>query len=96
MSLQKMLEERNASDAKKDQTIANLQAQLEYLKQKMFGSTSELHKGVFPGQLSLSGLLEGHEAPAEEKAPEQVEAEYIEVQGYTKTRKPKATLRTLH
>ena len=37
LSLQKMLEERNASDTKKDQTIANLQAQLDYLKQKMFG-----------------------------------------------------------
>ena len=85
LSLQKMLEERNASDAKKDQTIANLQAQLDFLKQKMFGSTSELRKGGFPGQLSL------FDDPEEEKVPEQVEPEFIEVQGYTKERKPKAT-----
>ena len=91
LSLQKTLEERSASDAKKDQMIANLQAQLEYLKQKVFGSTSELHKSGFPGQLSISEFLEGIKAPEEEKAPEQVEPEYIEVQGYTKTRKPKAT-----
>ena len=85
LSLQKMLEERNASDAKKDQTIANLQAQLEFLKQKMFGSTSEIRKNGFPGQLSL------FDDPEEEKVPEQVEPEFIEVQGYTKERKPKAT-----
>lgn len=30
-SLQKMLEERNAKDAEKDQLIANIQAQLEFL-----------------------------------------------------------------
>ena len=35
-SLQKMLEERNASDAKKDQMISNLEAQLAFLKQKLF------------------------------------------------------------
>ena len=85
LSLQKMLEERNASDAKKDQTIANLQAQLDFLKQKIFGSTSELRKGGFPGQLSL------FDDPEEEKVPEQMEPEFIEVQGYTKERKPKAT-----
>ena len=71
LSLQKTLEERSASDAKKDQMIANLQAQLEYLKQKVFGSTSELHKSGFPGQLSISEFLEGIKAPEEEKAPEQ-------------------------
>lgn len=84
-SLQKMLEERTNSDAKKDQTIADLQAQLEFLKQKIFGSTSELRKSGFPGQLSL------FDDPGEEKALEQVEPEFIEVKGYTKKRKPKAT-----
>ena len=43
-NLQKLLEERNAADAKKDQIISNLEAQLEFLKQKLFGSTSESRK----------------------------------------------------
>ena len=96
LSLQKTLEEHSASDAKKDQMIANLQAQLEYLKQKVFGSTSELHKSGFPGQLSISEFLEGIKAPEEEKAPEQVEPEYIEVQGYTKTRMKCLPISRLH
>ena len=41
VSLQKMLEERNAKDDEKDRIISNLQAQLEYFKQKLFGSSSE-------------------------------------------------------
>ena len=40
-SLQKMLQERDAKDSEKDQLIANLQAQLDYLKTRLFGSTSE-------------------------------------------------------
>ena len=85
-SLQKMLEERNASDAKKDQVIANLEAQLAFLKQKLFGSTSELRrKQQIPGQLSL------FDDPDEEKTPEEIEPEVIEVKGYKKERKPKAT-----
>ena len=83
-NLQKMLEERNASDAKKDQMIANLEAQLEFLKQKVFGSTSEIKNAPFPGQLSLFD-------DPEEEAPVQVEPEIIEVKGYKKERKPKAT-----
>ena len=39
-SLQKMLQERDAKDSEKDQLIANLQAQLDYLKTRLFGSTS--------------------------------------------------------
>ena len=42
-SLQKMLQERDAKDSEKDQLIANLQAQLDYLKTRLFGSTSEFH-----------------------------------------------------
>jgi uncharacterized coiled-coil protein SlyX len=59
VNLQKMLEERNTSDAKKDQIISNLQAQLEYLKQKLFGSTSEMRKSPFPGQMNIFDYLEG-------------------------------------
>ena len=41
-SLQKMLQERDAKDSERDQLIANLQAQLDYLKTRLFGSTSEI------------------------------------------------------
>ena len=40
-SLQKLLEDRNAKDDEKDRIISNLQAQLEYFMQKLFGSSSE-------------------------------------------------------
>lgn len=87
VNLQKMLEERNTSDAKKDQIISNLQAQLEYLKQKLFGSTSEMRKSPFPGQMNIFDYLEGDvENPAIE-----IEPEIIEVKSYKKERKPKAT-----
>jgi len=87
VNLQKMLEERNTSDAKKDQIISNLQAQLEYLKQKLFGSTSEIRKSPFPGQMNIFDYLEGDvERPAIE-----IEPEIIEVKSYKKERKPKAT-----
>ena len=51
LSLQQLLEERNARDDEKDRIIANLQAQLEYFKQKLFGSSSEKRKDL-PGQLT--------------------------------------------
>ena len=73
-SLQKSLDERTAEDAKKDRIIADLEAQLAFLKQKLFGSTSEMKKAPFPGQLSL------FDTP-EEEAPVQVEPEIIEVKG---------------
>ena len=52
-SLQKMLQERDAKDSEKDQLIANLQAQLDYLKTRLFGSTSEIRHEQLPGQLDL-------------------------------------------
>ena len=85
-SLQQMLEERNASDAKKDQIISNLEAQLAFLKQKLFGSTSEHKKAQCPGQMSIYDLLGEEEKPAVE-----IEPEIIEVKAYKKERKPKAT-----
>ena len=42
VSLKEMLEADKARAAEKDQLIANLQAQLDYLKNKTFGSTSEV------------------------------------------------------
>ncbi len=58
---------------------------MDFLQKKVFGSTSELWKDGIPGQISL------FDNPEEEKVPMQMEPEYIEVKGYTKTRKPKAT-----
>ena len=55
-SLQKMLQERDAKDSEKDQLIANLQAQLDYLKTRLFGSTSEIRHEQLPGQLDLFHL----------------------------------------
>lgn len=86
-SLQAMLKEREEKDAKKDQLIENLQAQLEYLKTKVFGSTSEIRRDLFPGQMSLFDSTESDEKPAETILPE----ELIPVKAHTKKRKAKAT-----
>ena len=85
-SLNKRLEEQAAKDEKKDQLIANLTAQLEFLKQKLFGSTSEAHKGQLAGQLSLFDDPEGDEDP-----PTIVEPEYVEIPAHKRERKPRAT-----
>ena len=85
-SLQAMLTEREEKDAKKDQLIENLQAQLEYLKTKVFGSASEIRRDLFPGQMSLFDSTEIDEKPAETILPE----ELIPVKAHTKKRKPKA------
>ena len=85
-SLQKMLEERNAKDAEKDLLIANLQSQLAYLKNKVFGSTSEIRHDQMEGQLNLFDTPASDEKPAET-----IEPEVISVKEYTRERKPKAT-----
>ena len=85
-SMQKMLQERDAKNSEKDKLIANLQAQLDYLKTKLFGSTSEIRHDQMPGQMNLFQLRD-----ADEPAPVELEVEYIEVKAHTKTRKPKAT-----
>lgn len=83
---QKMLQERDARDSEKDKMIANLQAQLDYLKTKLFGSTSEIRHDQLPGQLNLFHL------PAEdEPEPVPLEVEYIEVKAHKKAHKQKAT-----
>lgn len=85
-SMQKMLQERDAKDREKDKLIANLQAQLDYLKTKLFGSTSEIRHDQMPGQMNLFQLQD-----EDEPAPVELEVGYIEVKAHTKTRKPKAT-----
>ena len=85
-SLQKMLQERDTKDSAKDQLIANLQAQLDYLKTKLFGSTSEIRHEQLPGQLDLF-----HLQTEDEPKPVPLEVEYIEVKAHKKARKWKAT-----
>ena len=84
-SLQKMLQERDDKDSEKDQLIANLQAQLDYLKTRLFGSTSEIRHEQFPGQLDLF-----HLQTEDEPEPVPLEVEYIEVKAHKKARKSKA------
>jgi transposase len=88
-NLQQTLEERSAIDAKKDQIIADLEAQLAFLKQKLFGSTSEARKAQVPGQLNIFDLFGDKEE--EEKPVAEIEPEVIEVKGYKKERKLKAS-----
>lgn len=52
-SLKKTMEDRDAKEKEKDQLISNLQAQLDYLKAKLFGTSSEKHRIEFPGQMNL-------------------------------------------
>ena len=84
-SLQEMLQERDAKDSEKDQLIANLQAQLDYLKTRLFGSTSEIRHEQLPGQLDLF-----HLQTEDEPEPVPLEVEYIEVKAHKKARKSKA------
>ncbi len=81
-SLRKEMEEREKRDAT---VIANLQAQLDFLKNKVFGSTSEKRKQEIPGQMDLFS-----EMYPDEKPPEIIEPEYIEVKAHKKKRKAKA------
>ena len=85
VSLQKMLEEGNAKDDEKDRIISNLQAQLEYFKQKLFGSSSE-RRSDMPGQLDFFSVPDSREEPI----PELIEPEFIEVKASKRGRKPKA------
>lgn len=84
-SLQKMLQEHDVKDSEKDQLIANLQAQLDYLKTRLFGSTSEIRHEQLPGQLDLF-----HLQTEDEPEPVPLEVEYIEVKAHKKARKSKA------
>ena len=86
-SLQKLLEDRNAKDDEKDRIISNLQAQLEYFKQKLFGSSSE-RRSDLPGQLSLFSGSGSEEEPLLEL----IEPEFIEVKTGKREVSPKRTM----
>ena len=78
-SLQKTIEDLR-------QELSNKQAELAYLKDKMFGSSSEKRKAPLPGQINLfeSDL-------PDDRIPEIIEPEVIEVAAHKRNRKPKAT-----
>ena len=63
--------------------LENKTAENEYLKAKLFGSSSERTKMPFPGQLSLFD--------ADDRVPEIIDPEEIEVSSHKRPRKPKAT-----
>ena len=65
--------------------LSNKQSELDYCKAKLFGASSEKSKTPFPGQLNLFGDME------DDRTPELIEAEDIEVTAHKRTRKKKAT-----
>lgn len=85
--LRKAIEEHHASDEKKDQIISNLQAEISYLKAKLFGASSEKRrKEDLPGQMSLFDEL------MEEEPAKEIEPEYIEIKAHERKRKKKPDL----
>ena len=77
-SLQKTIEDLR-------QELSNKQAEVDYLKAKLFGSSSEKRGAPFPGQMNL------FEGLPDERIPEIIEPEIIEVAAHKRERKPKAT-----
>lgn len=77
--------------AQKDTVIAEMTEELKWLRKKLFGSSTERMSNPYVNsdQLTIYPFL-GMEP---EKEPEPVEAEYIEIQGYTKSKKAKSTLK---
>lgn len=65
--------------------LNNKQAEVDYLKSKLFGSSSEKRSLQVPGQMTL------FEETEDDRIPEIIEPEVIEVKAYKKERKPKAT-----
>ena len=67
------------------QELSNKQAEVDYLKAKLFGSSSEKLKSPFPGQMNL------FEEMPDNRIPEIIEPEIIDVSAHKRERKPKAT-----
>ncbi len=68
------------------QELSNKQAEVDYLKAKLFGSSSEKLKAPIPGQMNLFET-----EPADDRIPEIIEPEVIDVAAHKRERKPKAT-----
>ena len=74
-SLQKTIEELR-------QELSNKQAEVDYLKAKLFGASSEKLKVPFPGQINL------FEEMPDDRIPEIIEPEIIDVSAHKRERKP--------
>ncbi len=66
------------------QELANKNSEFDYLKAKPFGSSSERSKMPFPGQIGL------FDAEGDDRVPEIIVPEEIEVPAHKRSRKPKA------
>lgn len=75
-SLQKTIDNLNLQ-------LANKDAELDYLKSKLFGASSERFKTPIPGQLSLFEELN------DDRTPELIEAEDIQVEAHKRIHKKK-------
>ena len=68
------------------QELSNKQAEVDYLKAKLFGSSSEKLKSPIPGQMNLFET-----EPEDDRIPEIIEPEVIDVAAHKRERKPNAT-----
>ncbi len=73
------------------QELSNKQAEVDYLKSKLFGSSSEKFKVPFPGQMNLFEEEPQDDRIPEIIEPEIIEPEIIEVTAHKRERKSKAT-----
>ena len=73
------------------QDLANKQAEIDYLKAKLFGASSEKHKAPIPGQMDLFEEEMPDDRLPEIIEPEIIEPEIIEVSAHRRERKNKAT-----
>ena len=79
--LRQTIEEHHASDEKKDQIISNLQAELSYLKAKLFGASSEKRR-----KEDLSGQMSLFDEFIEKEPAKEIEPEYIEIKAHERKR----------
>ena len=88
LTIEQMAKSHEQQTAQLNQTIANLNETVEYLKKKLFASSSEkTKKDTFPGQIDLFNEAE---ATADPSVPEPTLEEAVG--GYNrKAKKPKAT-----
>ena len=88
LTIEQMSKSHKQQTAQLNQTIANLNETVEYLKKKLFASSSEKsNKDVFPGQINLFNEAE---AAADPSVPEPTLEEAV--RGYNRqARKTKAT-----
>lgn len=79
-SLQKTIEDLR-------QELSNKQAEVDYLKAKLFGCSSEKLKSPFPGQMNL------FEEMPDDRIPEMIEPEIIDVSAHRRERNRRLLMR---